>query len=361
MAVNSDVSQILGTIIILRDPSQWTEWIGGIKTHALNHEIWDYVDPNTEAPKTLTEPTEPDDDCTDREYKRFERNYRKWETTKTSLRNFRTLLVRSVDQAQAKDLIAEHVDPKNLLVAIRKRFAPTEKSRKAELKYRYYALQKSPRIRERETWIREWREVVRDLKTAKMALADEAKEDFYRANCEIDRIFAEIKWDRQETETEDFDTFSQHFVDKYREKLMELKLQGAFATSNTLEPTLNGEQADHRQERSHNRSPIERICICGSPHHKPRTCFYIDERKRPEGWTPHNETVRTVNEKIEKGSVRLKQMIERIRKATYNPEGKTPRRDLRKKPPIRRILQYGTARILQPFQAMKINLSRCQQ
>ena len=114
MAVNSDVSQILGTIIILRDPSQWTEWIGGIKTHALNHEVWDYVDPNTEAPKTLTEPTEPDDDCTDREYKRFERNYRKWETTKTSLRNFRTLLVRSVDQAQAKDLIAEHVDPKNL-------------------------------------------------------------------------------------------------------------------------------------------------------------------------------------------------------------------------------------------------------
>jgi hypothetical protein len=37
-----------------------------------------------------------------------------------------------------------------------------------------------------------------------MALADEAKEDFYKANCEIDRIFAEIKWDRKETETEDF-------------------------------------------------------------------------------------------------------------------------------------------------------------
>ena len=54
--------------------------------------------------------------------------------------------------------------------------------------------------------------------------------------------------------------------------------------------------------------------------HKPRTCFYIDEWKRPSGWKPHHETLRTVNEKIEKGSVRLKQMIERIRKATYNPK-----------------------------------------
>src|SRR3984957_16820858 len=104
MAVNSDVSQVLGTITILRDPSQWTEWIGGIKTHALNHEIWDYVDPNTTALKILTEPTEPEADFTDPEKKGFKRNYRKWETKKTSLRNFRTLLVRSIDQTQAKDL-----------------------------------------------------------------------------------------------------------------------------------------------------------------------------------------------------------------------------------------------------------------
>jgi len=47
----------------------------------------------------------------------------------------------------------------------------------------------------------------------------------------------------KETETEDFDTFSQHFVDKYRENSMELKIRGAFATTNTSEPTLNGKQA----------------------------------------------------------------------------------------------------------------------
>jgi len=33
------------------------------QNHALNHEIWDYVDPNTTALKILTEPTEPDDEC----------------------------------------------------------------------------------------------------------------------------------------------------------------------------------------------------------------------------------------------------------------------------------------------------------
>jgi hypothetical protein len=117
-----------------------------------------------------------------------------------------------------------------------------------------------------------------------MALADEAKEDFYKANCEIDRIFAEIKWDRKETDRRLFDTFSQHFVDNYREKSMELKIRGAFATTNTSEPILSAEETDLiRQERSYSRPPIERVCLCGSSHHKPRTCFYIDERKRPDG------------------------------------------------------------------------------
>jgi hypothetical protein len=169
MNVTSDISQILGAITILKDPSQWTGWIGVVKTHALNQEIWDYVDPDAEIPQTLSEPQEPADACSEREYKRFERNYRKWEVTKTSLRSFRTLLVKWIDQAQAKDIIAEYVEPRSLLVAIKKRFAPTEKSRKMELKRRYYALQKTPKARERETWIREWRETVRDLKMANMA------------------------------------------------------------------------------------------------------------------------------------------------------------------------------------------------
>jgi hypothetical protein len=60
-----------------------------------------------------------------------------------SLRSFRALLVKWIDQAQAKDLIAHHVEPRSLLVAIKKRFAPVEKSRKTELKRRYYALQKT--------------------------------------------------------------------------------------------------------------------------------------------------------------------------------------------------------------------------
>lgn len=54
--------------------------------------------------------------------------------------------------------------------------------------------------------------------------------------------------------------------------------------------------------------------------HKPRPCFYIDEQTdglNSERCKPHHETLRTVNEKTEKDSVRLKQMIERIRKATY--------------------------------------------
>jgi len=63
---------------------------------------------------------------------------------------------------------------------------------------------------------------------AKMALADEAKEDFYKANCEIDRIFAEIKWDRKETETEDSILFL-NILSINIAKNQRIKVRGAFA------------------------------------------------------------------------------------------------------------------------------------
>src|SRR4029077_4873959 len=62
------------------------------------------------------------------------------------------------------------------------------------------------------------------------------------------------------SEDEDFDAFSQHFIDKYREKSAELRMQSAFATTN--ESTLNGEPADSHKTESHQpRTPIERLSM----------------------------------------------------------------------------------------------------
>src|ERR1700740_3399343 len=118
---------------------------------------------------------------------------------------------------------------------------------------------------------------------------------------------------------------------------MELKIRGAFATTNTSEPILSADQTDLRQERSHSRPPIERVCLCGSSHHNLEPAFTLMNGK----WKPHHETQRMVNEKIENGSVRLKQfeLLNGFEKRHTIPKTITPRRNLRKKRPIRKITQ----------------------
>jgi uncharacterized protein YjcR len=83
--------------------------------------------------------------------------------------------------------------------------------------------------------------------------------------------------------------------------------------------------------------------------------YTLNKWKRPEGWKPHHETLRMVNDKIENGSVRLKQMVERIRKAAYNnnstekSKGKATNQE------------DNTMQSSPLFQAMKrINLNPCQ-
>jgi hypothetical protein len=66
--------------------------------------------------------------------------------------------------------------------------------------------------------------------------------DFYKANSEIDRILPKLNGieRRQRQKTLILS------LDKYREKSMELKIRGAFATTDTSEPILSVEQTDLR-------------------------------------------------------------------------------------------------------------------
>jgi hypothetical protein len=344
---------------ILSSPRDWTEWYGMTKSHAVHLQIWQYLDPEKEDGEIeqLVEPTRPvipeidltSATCSQQlnlfnySLRLYEIDYNKWKTANTNLRTFRTDLIESVEYNKVKDLVIDYIEPRDILKKLKERLCPTETDRRSELRHRYRNLLKTPKSQDRERWIDEWRDVVRDLTKAKEIDAKNAKEDFYFISKEIDVTIAEIIWDRDLDKDESFHDFTERFVRKYRENTLQNQRKGrsAFATTTTSEPTTT-EPTFLGQPPSPNLLPAvsttqfnraERECLCGERHTLSQ-CYYINESKRPAGWKPNNETVKKVEGKIRNGSQNLKIRVSAIRKKSKDIIAKRSNTNLDKATPV---------------------------
>ena len=150
--------------IILNGPNDWDEWLEVIKTKAVGGRIWEFVDPRTNKDElpTLRRPTIPsakdvnsekstlsqltDDEKDELKLQRYDYKhqlalYERQDAALASLRSFiqetisRTFLPYTFKCDTTYDM----------LVALRKRVAPTDKAQKIELTQRYQKLRKAPR------------------------------------------------------------------------------------------------------------------------------------------------------------------------------------------------------------------------
>src|ERR1700722_10858273 len=318
----------------LSSPRDWTEWYGMIKSHAVHLQIWQYLDPEEEDGEIeqLVEPTRPvipyieltSDTFSQRlnlfnyALRLYEIDYNKWKTTNTNLRIFRTDLVESVEYNKIKDLVIDYTEPRDILKKLKERLCPTETDRRSELRHRYRKLFEIPKAQNRERWIDEWRDVVRDLEKANELDARNAKEDFFFINKEIDVTVAEIIWDRDQDKDEFFHDFTERFVKKYRENALQTQRRDRTVTSTfttipaTTEPTLFGQPPSPNPVNAQF-NKADRECLCGEKHTLSQ-CYYINESIRPTRWKPKYETVKKVEDKIKNGSQGLKIRVSTIRK-----------------------------------------------
>ena len=138
----------------------------------------------------------------------------------------------------------------------------------------YRNLLKTPKSQDRERWIDEWRDVVRDLTKAKEIDAKNTKEDFYFINKEIDVTITEIIWDRGLDKDESFHDFTERFVRKYRENTLQNQRKGT-----TTEPTFLGQPPSPNPLPAVSTtqfSRADRECLCGERHTLSQ-CYYINE------------------------------------------------------------------------------------
>ena len=160
--------------IILNGPNDWNEWLEVIRTKAIGGKIWEFVDPSKDKDSLpiLREPSVPmakdvnpeaatisalsDDEKEELKLLRF--NYKHklsvYERQDTALASLRTYIQETISRTFLPYTFKGDT-VYDILVALKKRVAPTDKARKVELTQRYQKLKKAPHGQNVETWLQQ--------------------------------------------------------------------------------------------------------------------------------------------------------------------------------------------------------------
>ncbi|KAL2005141.1 hypothetical protein VTN00DRAFT_2991 [Thermoascus crustaceus] len=158
--------------VILATSDDWDEWIQVIKAVAEVEDIWEYVDPNREALLEITEPQEPDPskiktnatsigdlDEPGREiyryqWRKYERGLELHESKVRALRNLKSF----IQQTVSRDNLHYTYDGNahNILVALKKCFAPTTRYQELEIITKWKAHPRLLRQSNIDNWLTTW-------------------------------------------------------------------------------------------------------------------------------------------------------------------------------------------------------------
>ena len=152
--------------IILSSPSDWDEWLEVLKTKAIGGKIWQFVDPSVpkESLPVLTElelpqPADINNEKTtvaeldngEKEELKFRRHEQKrqqatYDKQDAAMASLRTFIQETVSRTYLRYTF-KCDSPYEMLIALKKRVAPTDRARKLELINWYQKMKKAPKIR----------------------------------------------------------------------------------------------------------------------------------------------------------------------------------------------------------------------
>jgi hypothetical protein len=331
--------------VILDQPSHWEPWLFVVKTIADGGDTWKYIDPdlNTE-PIVPNRPEKPNpQDVNPSKTSLLTLNTEEKETFKLLLSMYKEDLAIAKQVLDTIQTVRNHIVTTvsttnivyindkttvyQMLVALKKRLAPTDYARKLDLAHKYNKLKKFSKKEDIEKWLKDWETTYTDGKKLNIPeVADERSLfDFTHAVSAIDSGYASTqeyfinqKIRKSETLPELYDLV-EDFRNHYRrtEALKPSYSHSAFAT-------LGGESQDG-----------ERLCLCSGKHgNKVRwqKCEYITPKCRPSGWKGKPEVFEKINKEINTWeSGRIKWFVDKFKydglKESKSTTSETPKKD----------------------------------
>lgn len=322
MATSTDKGSPASSIVILRKPADWDEWLFLLKKQAERTQVWQYVNPALATqPNVPTEPIQPDypqDDEDDAQVRRYELRYQRYRTDQKAYEKY----LRGIKEVEHQILttinrtclpyILECTTPYETLKALKARLAPTDRAREIELSAQWAQLRKTPRAQDIDKWLDNWESIYAKAITMKLpeTNGDRPLHDFLNAIEGLDPGFAATNRDRildNPTELPTLQRLIQKFRDSCRIKSAEKELDthSAFTTFKGLQD---------QQQRPY--------CVCGNRHYF-EECYYLNQSIRPSDWNPRSSVQRSIQEKIASNPVLASQIQDAKQKAIANHKQST--------------------------------------
>jgi len=324
--------------VILSKPSQWDTWLELAKTAAIQKGVWDLIDPDAIGPvpgpepePTLPMPADVNPEKTTlsrltadekeeltvlREH--YQRALKKWDRKQQGFVDLRATIQQSVAMGAPFDCTIGLDSARDMLIALKKRFSPTDESRDKEIQDEYFQLRTTSMFKANtalDVYLDNWDRVYE--RARKRDLPDISGKrthlDFLRSVEQSNEAWVEIQREKMdETVPPDF----HELVSRFRAYLRDRKgySRGTFSVS-----TLQGEEAPDGPRKKRD------DCLCGETH-RFTECPYFNMKLQTGGWKPdktitdmiieklqvHQTLFDVVKRMIEKGSLQPIQAIQKV-------------------------------------------------
>lgn len=299
--------------ITLVRPEDWDEWMLIVNSMARNGNVKDLIDPNlpTEPPQPV-EPRRPTavdagaasitaltadqqkvyallrDD--------FKYDMMKYRDQREALKSIQDFILTRVDR-QHLILLEGKETVYQMLVALKKRLAPTDRAREMDVIRRYRELQRAPKSQQIDKWLQQWERVYTEAQN--LSLPDVQKErplyDFLNALRPVDTAFVagrEATLEERIRRKEDLPTILD-MLENYRNHVRISKASSTKGSSHAAFATFQGNSENDEKKKKSTK------CVCGEEHLF-KECPYLIESLRASSWTPDSEIQQKINEKLEK-------------------------------------------------------------
>ena len=313
--------------VILDKPSDWDSWLFVVRTIAEGGDTWRYLNPDLDTepvvPKRPEKPTPRDVnpaktsllelDQTEKEtFKLLLADYKEnLAVAKQILDTIQTVRNHVVTTVSSNNIvyISDKTTVYEMLVALKKRLAPTDFARKQELARKYNKLKKYTKRDDIEKWLKDWETTFTDATKLRIpeVADDRSLFDFAHAISSIDSGYASTQEffinqkARNKEKLPELYELVEDFRNHYR-RTEALKPSG----SHSAFATLNGETQEGETQG--------KLCLCGEKHGKRfqwEKCEYISPKKRPTGWKGKPETFDKINKVIKTWEKEQDQVVHR--------------------------------------------------
>jgi hypothetical protein len=294
--------------IILDLPSDWESWIFVVKTIANGGDVWKYINPDlgiepivpsrpempTPSGINPTKTTLPELDLAEKEtFKLLLAIYKEDQSTvKQALDVIQTIRTHIVTTVSINNIsyIKDNSTVYQMLVALKKRLAPTDRARKLDLIRQYSKIKTFRKNEPVDQWLQTWEKTYKEMATLHLPdiSDDRALFDFTQALSQLDSTYASTQEFFLNQKIKNGESLPEIYdlIEDYRNHL---RIHG------DTEPTSSHSAFSTASKGASQDNTLE--CVCGM-RHPWKKCFYLIQSIRPPAWKPDPEIQRGINQKL---------------------------------------------------------------